>query len=122
MDAFDAVRDKVLAIFTDLVGERAKRLDGAVSASEMMERLERVLQEAGFEGETPYDIAFDMADWNWEAAFVVALHLFPEQFSDAEIEAGLHLFLAHAPYHVARAAQLMEAAIEGMDAEEDEGA
>jgi hypothetical protein len=51
-------------------------------------------------------IALHMADWNWDAAFIVALHLFPEKFSAEEIDAGLGLFLCHAPNHIREACRL----------------
>lgn len=54
------------------------------------------------------DIAFHMADWNSDAAFVTALHLFPERFTAAEIEAGISLFLTHAPNHIRAACDLTD--------------
>ena len=45
-------------------------------------------------------IAFHMSDWNSDAAFVVALHLFPERFSHDEIKAGIGMFMTHAPNHI----------------------
>ena len=53
-------------------------------------------------------IAFHMADWNSDAAFIVALHLFPERFTGAEIKAGIGLFLTHAPNHIRAACGLSE--------------
>jgi len=52
------------------------------------------------------DISFHMADWNSDAAFVVAVHLFPERFTPEEIEAGVGLFLIHAPNHIREACRL----------------
>jgi hypothetical protein len=51
-------------------------------------------------------IALNVADWNSDAAFIVALSLFPERFSDAEIRDGVHRLLIHVPDHVIEAAQL----------------
>jgi hypothetical protein len=47
-----------------------------------------------------------LSDWNYDAAFIVALHLFPERFTDEDIEAGVGMFLCHAPNHI-RAACLI---------------
>jgi hypothetical protein len=51
-------------------------------------------------------IAFHMADWNSDAAFVVAVHLFPERFTAEEIAAGVRMFLIHAPNHIRAACVL----------------
>ncbi|MGH2548563.1 MAG: hypothetical protein ACRDHN_04190 [Thermomicrobiales bacterium] len=52
------------------------------------------------------DIAFHLTDWAADAAFLVALHLFPERFTAEEIADGIESFLIHAPNHVAAAAVL----------------
>jgi hypothetical protein len=104
-DPFDTVKEKVFAIFTELVGDRAGRLDGSVPATAAMDAISAAL--AGDHGVLKADkIAFHMADWNWDAAFIVALHLFPERFSHEEIDAGLGLFLVHAPNHIREACRL----------------
>ena len=51
-------------------------------------------------------IAFHLSDWGNDAAFIVALHLFPEKFSQEEIEKGIYQFLPHVPDHLAAAAKL----------------
>jgi hypothetical protein len=104
MDAIESVRRKVSAIFAELVGERANRLDGSVIAEPAMSALARALAEEY--GERANDIAFHMADWNSDAAFVVAVHLFPERFTSEEIAAGVGLFLVHAPNHIRAACGL----------------
>src|SRR5262249_60659253 len=100
----ESVRGKVAAIFTELVGERAKRLDGSVIAEPAMSSLSRAFAERY--GEKANDIAFHMADWNSDAAFVVAVHLFPERFTSEEIATGVGLFLVHAPNHIRAACGL----------------
>ncbi|HTH45949.1 MAG TPA: hypothetical protein VMB21_00425 [Candidatus Limnocylindria bacterium] len=52
------------------------------------------------------DVAFHLSHWNADAAFLVALHLFPERFTPEEIRSGVIGFLIHAPNHVAAAAKL----------------
>ena len=103
-DPIETVGQKVAAIFSELVAERANRLDGSVIAEPAMSTIESALQEQY--GEKAWDVAFHMCDWNSDAAFVVAVHLFPERFTNDEIEAGVGLFLCHAPNHIRAACGL----------------
>jgi hypothetical protein len=103
-NATDSVDRKVLAIFAELAGDRARRLDGSVIAEPAMRVMASALAEQY--GEKAADIAFHMADWNSDAAFVVAVHLFPERFTPEEIAAGVGMFLAHAPNHIRAACGL----------------
>lgn len=103
-DSIDTVGQKVKALFAELVGDRAKRLDGSVIAEPAMSVMENALTEQY--GNKAHDVAFHMADWNSDAAFVVAVHLFPERFTLEEIAAGIGLFLAHAPNHIRAACGL----------------
>jgi hypothetical protein len=63
-------------------------------------------RESDLSVERAYDIGFHLSDWHADAAFLVALHLFPERFTASEIEDGVFAFLHHAPNHVAAAAAL----------------
>lgn len=103
-DSIDSVGRKVLAIFAELVGDRARRLDGSVIAEPAMGAIGSALSEQY--GEKARDIGFHMADWNSDAAFVVAVHLFPEQFTLEEIADGVGMFLTHAPNHIRAACEL----------------
>jgi hypothetical protein len=103
-DAIHTVRRKVSAIFTELVGDRAKRLDGSLIAEPAMSVIASALAEEY--GDKAADIGFHMADWNFDAAFVVAVHLFPERFTPEEIAAGVGLFMVHAPNHIRAACGL----------------
>ena len=104
-DPNQTVREKVAAIFCELVGDRATRLDGSVIAEPAMSTI-----AAAFVGECGHikaaDIGFHMADWNSDAAFVVAVHLFPERFTPEEVVEGVSLFLVHAPSHIRAACGL----------------
>ena len=104
-DPINSVGEKVAAIFAELVGERAKRLDGSVMAEPAMSTIAAAFV-ADHGSEKAHDIGFHMADWNSDAAFVVAVHLFPERFTPEEIEAGVGLFLTHAPNHIRAACAL----------------
>jgi hypothetical protein len=92
------------AIFAELVGTRAKRLDGSVIAEPAMSTVASALTAQY--GEKAREVAFHMTDWNSDAAFVVALHLFPERFTAEEIAAGVGMFLVHAPNHIRAACGL----------------
>jgi hypothetical protein len=102
---FESVQAKVLAIFRELAPQRAERLEGARPAVEAI----RTLGEA-LSGDHPRavadDIAFHLADWNSDAAFLVAMHLFPERFTVGEVRAGVELLIIHASNHLAAAAKL----------------
>ncbi len=102
-DGIGTVDRKVAAIFAELAGDRGRRLDGSVVAEAAMSALSRALADR-YEGRAD-DIAFHMADWNSDAAFVVAIHLFPERFTPEEIAAGVEMFLTHAPNHIRAACE-----------------
>jgi hypothetical protein len=98
-------RELVLQIFRELVGGRADRLRGNVYNAHSVDTAKAALCE-DFKEPIANEIAFHLTDWNAEAAFIVALHLFPERFTPAEIRDGVESFLIHAPDHVAAAAKL----------------
>jgi hypothetical protein len=104
-DAIDSVSDKVISIFAEIVGERANRLRGDRIAVHAMDAIEEALSSAD-SADTAREIAFHLSDWNWDAAFIVCLHLYPERFTAEEIEAGIGLFLVHAPNHIRAACGL----------------
>lgn len=104
-DPHESVDQKVQAIFAELVGDRAARLDGTRIAEPAMSNIGKALAD-DYEPEMAHNIAFHMADWNSDAAFIVAVHLSPERFTPEEIRAGIGLFLVHAPNHIRAACRL----------------
>jgi len=104
-DSIDSVHEKVSDIFTKLVGDRAARLDGSRLSTLAMDAATAALADE-YGWEKAGDVALHMLDWNWDAAFIVALHLFPERFTAEEIRSGLGLFLVHAPNHIREACRL----------------
>jgi hypothetical protein len=58
------------------------------------------------------EVAFHLSDWNWDAAFLVAVHLFHERFTPEELLVGADMVLIHAPNHLAAAATLVGHPIE----------
>src|SRR2546423_211814 len=105
-DIYDSVRKKVEAIFTELVGDRELRLRGPLPAGIVHTAITSALS-VDIQNEVADEVAFHIVDWNCDAGFIVALHLFPERFTPEEIEAGIGLFLAHAPAHIIAAARMM---------------
>ena len=97
---------KAKAILAEAFAGRVDRLDPARPATTVMDAIQAALTEE-FGTDKAADIAFHMADWNSDAAFILALHLFPERFTKAEIEDGIRDFLVHAPNHIAEAAKLI---------------
>jgi hypothetical protein len=105
MGMSDALHAKVLAIFAEMVGERAKRLDGCIIAEPAMSIIGDAFATE-YDQETAHSIGFHMADWNSDAAFMVAVHLFPDKFTADEIRDGVELFLCHAPNHIREACRI----------------
>lgn len=95
-------RDKAIAIFHEIVGDRADQFN---ACPEIKRKAEEALRES-FDEETAKDIVFHMTDWSSDAAFVAALLLFPERFTTDEVRHGIMDFIVHAPNHLAAAAKL----------------
>lgn len=87
----------------DSAGERVKTLEGSHSATDVIKRMATAL-EGRYGKEKAWEIAFHLSDWQAEAAFLVAVHLYPERFSDEEIEEGVEACVGHATHHMMAAA------------------
>src|SRR4051812_9463778 len=121
-DAHDSVRKKVEAIFKELAGDRAAALDGEKLPAGITSAITAALSgpDAGEEQVLHADqIAFHLTDWNSDAAFIVALHLFPERFTPEEIEAAVDMFLIHVPNHLVAAARLAGHPVEDIFSDDD---
>ena len=101
MDTNELVRQ----IFMELAPERAGNLAGNRNDDEFINAVASVY-EGERNVETAYDIGFHLSDWNADAAFIVALHLFPERFTPQQIADGVEQFVIHAPNHIVAAAKL----------------
>jgi hypothetical protein len=104
-------RAKVAIIFRELAGERATRLEGSAPNRDSAAAIARALSSCPDDRTSPLDerareIAFHLADWASDAAFIVALQLSPERFTAVEIADGTENFLLHVPNHVAAGAVL----------------
>ena len=96
--------NKVQAIFQKAFGKRAAWLcfmDHSSSASRAVEKAFR--RRLG--DERAGELSFHFQDWREEAAFVVAVHLFPDKFTAREIRDGVESLASHAPYHVGGVAE-----------------
>lgn len=118
-EAFDTVRRKVEAIFIELAQERELRVRGSLPGGVVHSAIKSALS-AHIRDEVADEIAFHLVDWSYDAGFIVALHLFPERFTLEEIEAGIRLFLAHAPVHIIAAARMMGYPIDDIFVEGDD--
>ena len=103
---------KVTAVFRELVGDTAARLSQVAHLNhDSVAIMARALSPCPAARDSPddcraRDIAFHLSDWASDAAFIVAMQLFPERFTADEISCGVTRFLIHAPNHVAAAAVL----------------
>jgi hypothetical protein len=107
MDAHESVRHKVDAIFRELAGDRAEELRGDVAARRTNDLLGQVIAaESDLDPIKADELALNLVDWNADAAFLVAVMLYPERFTQAELGAGIGMFMVHVPDHVVAAARI----------------
>ncbi|WAC73740.1 hypothetical protein OU995_03070 [Roseateles sp. SL47] len=105
MDDHDSVRAKVAQIFIEAFGERAALFRGGIPARAANDKLGVALADE-LDPLVADEVAFHLVDWETDAAFLVALMLFPERFTSAELQAAVDMFLVHVPAHVQAAARL----------------
>jgi len=104
-DAHESVRSKVHRLFAELAGARGEVFRGGVPAREANNVLGQAL--AGEMDPLKADeMAFHLVDWESDAAFLVAVMLYPERFTAEELRAGVDMFMVHVPAHVLSAARL----------------
>ena len=104
-DPDDAFRAKVDALFREIAGEEAAASLRATVPSRVMDVIAHAIG-SDYRPEVAAEIGFHLGDWQADAAFIVALHLFPERFTAEEIDAGVRALLVHVPAHVIAAAKL----------------
>jgi hypothetical protein len=99
---YSECRSKVEGIFEELAGQRAEALDPTVHNLVFQEKIMGAFK--GDLGEKKARLlGFHLADWNADAAFIVALHLFPERFTKRDIVAGVISFQVSATDHITAA-------------------
>jgi len=100
--------DKVVEIFRELVGDRAKKLDATHYPADIVSTMTEALID---EYDDPTEeqiltidmISHNLIDWQSDAAFLVALTLFPEKFTKEEIQDEVRSLLIHVPDHIREA-------------------
>jgi hypothetical protein len=105
-DPYDTFREKTKNIWRRMSPDKFERINDLRAQREIIDRIAGALDVG--DTQTRRDVGFHMTDWVYDAAFVLALHLHPEEFTDEEIEAGISCFLVHAPAHVIAAARQTE--------------
>ena len=98
-------KDKVIEIFRELVGVKADNLSSsfypAYANSKITNALIKDRPELSENEIIEADsIGLDLVCWQRNAAFIVALTLFPEKFTDDEIEDEVISLLSHVPEHI----------------------
>lgn len=103
-----SAKRKTKEIFAEHFGERAELLDFRTADSDesVREPLRRALAKR-LGDQAAWATAFHLVDWREDAAFLIAVMLFPERFTNEEIEATTNSVLVHAPHHVMAAAHWM---------------
>lgn len=96
MSADDPLNEKVLALFQEHLGYRPDRLDSLHFPGDVREIIADALSKDFGRG-TARSIAFHLVDWGGEAAFIVALLLWPDRFSKSELSEGLYKLYAKCP-------------------------
>ncbi len=95
---------KASEIFREFVGDKT------CSMSDVMDRIANAVAEGSSKKrfhKKGLDNGFLLMDWHGEAKFLIALSLFPERFTNAEIRQGVIWFLFHAGHHIPEAARLI---------------
>ena len=106
-----SVADKVQQIFLEIVGSKAEVLRGDRFPAAICSVVGQALCDGDFSEASVLkndEIALNIVDWNSDAAFLVAVHLFPERFSSEEIRDGVNALMIHVPDHLRDAARLMK--------------
>ena len=95
--------NKAYEIFREFFGDRC-----CCSIPDVQERIAKAITEGlPKKKKNALELGFHLMDWHGDARFIVALALFPERFTDAEIRQGVIWFLNHAGYHVPEAERLI---------------
>jgi len=97
--------DKVINIFKNLIGDKANNLRGdfypAFANSAITEALKEEYPNLTEEKIIETDsIGMNLVCWQRNAAFIVALCLFPEKFTKEEIQDEVQSLLIHMPDHI----------------------
>jgi hypothetical protein len=115
-----SAREKVSEIFREIAGGAADRLAADRYLADVNSRITAAIAASENESEvlSADHLGFHLVDWQAEAAFIVALALYPERFTDEEIREGVEALLLHVPAHAQAAARLAGIPVPDLLAEE----
>ena len=97
---------EVYKILSRAFGERASRVFSPQNVAHTMHAVKTAFRNT-LKAADAEELGFHMADWGTDAAFVVALHLFPERLTAAEIRKATCSLALHVSYHAAGIAQAL---------------
>ena len=97
-----STEDKVAEILGSCFGTVA---EGPLTGGALRERVVASLRNS-LPAEEAQDLAYHLSDWHSDAAFLVAVSLQPERFTDQEIRSGVRSFLIYATPHILEACRL----------------
>ncbi|HZJ13497.1 MAG TPA: hypothetical protein VFD27_00525 [Chthoniobacteraceae bacterium] len=95
------VEIKTQRIFRKAFGDRAEFLQFSSNHTFEVSSIVKDACKRVWGSKRAKEIGFHVSDWTEDAAFLVALHLFPERFTAKEIRDGIESLACHIPYHVA---------------------
>ena len=101
--------DSVELIFRGIAGDRATMLCSGRFPEAIREKIASALSSGEPDAEMTKnadEVAFHLTDWCYDAAFLAALHLYPERFTPDEIRENVEALLLHVPHHILAAARL----------------
>jgi hypothetical protein len=113
-DPNQAALDKTAQIFQEICPGHYKNLLDPVSpkskseiGQELVARVSRIFAER-FGPEKAQDFAIHVTGFPSDVAFLVALFLYPERFTDDEVAAGIRCFGIEASYHAVAIAKMLK--------------
>jgi len=104
-DQYIKLQKKVTTLLTNASTARVARAQAEPDRTEAREAIRKALQRV-YGNESSRNLAFHLIDWTYDAAFILALAMFPEKFNKKEVTAGIECLLAHVPNHVFAAAKI----------------
>ncbi len=101
-------KNKVIEIFRELVGDNAENLSGSFFPAYANTKITNALLKENPDLEDNEivevdSIGMDLVCWQRDAAFIVALVLFPDKFTDEDIQDEVASLLIHMPDHIKNA-------------------
>ena len=104
------VSEKVLSIFQKIAGNRSRALRSDHYPAQTNSQITVALEKAAadFDSAKLDEIGFHLVNNNSGAAFIVALLLYPEEFTDEEIKDGVENFMLDTAKHSAKACRIWE--------------